>query len=336
MVERDAQGTPKKIKGFSSLGLWDLDVQNAIDAAERGWPVSGSWAAAVSNQNLIAHFGYLRGTLAWEKNSGSVVLSLERTRERDREVVKFSVYGHVKSTDYNPRMYLRDLEANPVLQSLVYGELLGRAQPWVSDLENSLPALPGGRVVVPLISEPIVVDGHLSEGTWTNGAFDASGRIGEVKIPDGSPNAPLLLRWTEEAVYVATRLSVPGSAPVFELGVLPALESSLEHTGRFFVRIDANGVLTEQYKVGNVEQGWKCTWESGVTVENGIFSVELRIPLSELEGRARPADQKRWRISARLTNQLDSGIRETRARWGDAEFEALPHGVLLIFRGNEP
>ena len=338
MVERDPQGSPKKITGITALGLWVMDVQPPTGGGQNTRLLVGSWAETLSEENRVAHFGQLAGSLAWEPDSGRMTLSLDRTRERDGEHVRFSVYGRA-NTAYNTRSFLRALEANAVLQPLIYSELLGRSLQWARDLEARLPSLPGGRgsrVPVPWTESPIVVDGSLTETTWVDGAFDEIGRIGEIRIPGASADTPLLVRWTTDAIYLAARVTDAGNAPVFELGVLPVLETSLKYAGRFFMSVDSQGAVQSRYLAGNAEQPWQCEWKPVLAVKNGVATVEIRIPMAALKDAARPHDQKRWRVNARMTAESSSGTRATRARWGDEDLDALEHGVLLIFRDNTP
>ncbi|MBX3179789.1 MAG: serine/threonine protein kinase [Candidatus Hydrogenedentes bacterium] len=332
-VERDARGIPTAITGFTELGLWSLEIGPPAGPGEM-YRVSGAWAKVHSLENRLVHFGSLAGSLAWDADAGSAVISLERVRERDGSRTKFTVSGRARANGYDATSFWRDLEANPALQPLLYAELLGRRLPWAAALEARLPALAGGRIRVPRIQEAVTADGVLSEATWTRGEFDSYGRTGEAVIPPDSGAPPLLVRWTESSVVFAARLPEAPPETQFEVGVLPALDTSLDHGGRFFVTVRGDGSIRGRAELGGAEQPWECTWDAGASAPgDGSVSFELAIPIADLPETAVPAPAHRWRVNARAAAPSAGGAWQTLATWGDADLEALRHGLLLEFQG---
>lgn len=332
-VERDARGIPTAITGFTELGLWSLQIGAPLAPGEM-YLVSGSWATVLSLENRLVHFGSLAGSLAWNANAGGAVISLERVRERDGSRTKFTVSAHARANGYDFSSFWRELEASPALQPLLYAELLGRRLPWAEALEARLPSLAGGRIRVPLIQEAVTADGELSEATWTRGEFDSYGRTGEAVIPPDSDAPPLFVRWTENTVVFAARLPEAPPGTQFEVGVLPALDTSLDHGGRFFVTVASDGSIRGRAERGGAEQPWEFTWEAGASAPgDGSVSFELAIPIADLPETAAPAPAHRWRVNARATAPSAGGAWQTLATWGDADLEALRHGLLLEFQG---
>ena len=331
MVERNGRGMPKHIVGIAPLELWSMDV----DPPEAGGRqnIHGSWAACLLADNRTAQYGSLTGSLLWESAAGRLTVHAERVRTRDNGRDDMSLVGQLTTETVDRTAFVRDLESSDVLQSLLYRELLERRLPWAEQIEDMLPALPDGRVYVPSAGNAVAIDGVLGDAMWTTEHFDRNGRAGELPAQSPADNPVLYLRWNAEGLYLAAQIPSAEKAPLLELGVLPAFETSLADSGRFFVTFNQQGRARARYLVRGREVPWRCDWEGTVHVGKNNTAVEVHIPLDALKDVARPRPGKRWRLNARISAQQSSGgARETVARWGDQDLEALEHGALLVFR----
>jgi hypothetical protein len=328
MLEQDQQGSTVRIIGFTPLEVWWLDVSPAAPGGPQR--IDGFWAASLNADNTSIHLGTLSGSLLREVSTGHLVAHVVRTRTRDDIRSELSLTARPRSDGLARIQFFRLLEQNAPLQGLLYRELLPRRLPWATALESMLPSLPGGRTPIPYSETEIVVDGTLDESVWTRPVYNVSGRIGELAPQAGPENARLWIRWAEEAVYLGTRVPEAGSELRFEIGVMPAVDTSTTSGGRFFASLDERGRLESRYVQGGHEKPWSCDWHGGIQREGDEASVEFRIGLSGLAEKAHPADGRRWRLNTRLTSAAEKG-RRVLADWGDRELAQLEHGALLVF-----
>jgi serine/threonine protein kinase len=330
MIESDHNGQPQRITGFSALELWSIDVGTRGEGGRLA--LSGSWGACLSASNRNARHGVLTGHLLWEPEVGRFTIYVERTRAHDNVREEISLAGRMKDGAYDRQSFMNELESNVALQGLLYRELLPRPLPWAVELEAKFPALANGRAIVPYSEQAVTLDGKLLEPLWTEARFNESmGRIGELAAQSSTGAPRLIIRWTSDALYLATRADGCGQATRFELGLLPALELSPVQSGRLFASLGEGGVESSRYIVNAREQPWPCDWEGAMTLQDGEAQVELRVPLQFLEESARIEAGKRWRIGARITTSTPDGGRKTIADWGPQEPDALEHGALLVF-----
>ena len=161
---------------------------------------------------------------------------------------------------------------------------------------------PGGAAAVEKVaravraSGPIVVDGRLDEGPW-QAAPVASGFL--QKDPDqGQPATEateLRLLFDDHALYVGARLAddQPG-AIVRQLSrrdALPEadtftiyLDPHRDRRTGAVLQVSAAGVQSDAaiYDDNFADYTWDAVWESAVSVDEGGWSVEMRIPFSQL------------------------------------------------------
>lgn len=327
MVETDAQGLPRQITGQSPLSVWVIDQ---IGPPANGiMEVTGHWAARDSEESPVSRSGVLEGRLMWEPERDQPVLTLSRRRDIDLVEAPMTAVGYRRNDDFGPTDFLRKLEGNDNVMSFLYAELLGKRLPWAEALERRLPALPGARVVVPWLADPIEVNGTLDEATWTRGAFDETGRIGELAPRAGQPGDSLMVRWGEEAVYITARCNVSGAT--FQLGVAPGVERLPTQSGRTHIEVRPDGLVTGDYYMGGTQQPWLNDWHQAIITDEKGTRVEVAIPIATLHESVHPEPGRRWRINARFTTP-SGGSEEV--VWGAEQLRELEHGVLLVFQNN--
>ncbi len=330
MVEFNENGKPSRITGTSKRSLWSMEVEDAGQGLKMR--VKGNWGSRLSESAAASEYGSLDGTLLWNPTIDQPVLSLTRIRGNDRERNSMTIACQRKPENFGKVDFLRSIESNGVVMSLLYRDLLPRRLPWVATFEAGLPALEGARAIVPPIIDPIVIDGRLDEPTWINGVYDATvGLVGELTSQGGELRHRMLVRWNSEAVIVA--LDAPGvTVDGFEIGIAPMTEVEPLNTGRYFVTLNAAGALTGTYSVGGTRQAWICDWKARFLNEGGAARAEIEIPISSLKPGAAPTEGRRWRLNTKFTMSAASEGGESLPHWGDSELKALEHGVLLVFK----
>lgn len=329
MVETDNTGQPHRITVLSPLELWVLTVGEEVSGNRKA--VRGFWGGGLSTANRTGQHGTISGFLLWEPGSGRLASHASRVRNRDNTSTDFSLVGQLKDEPYDRIAFIRELEANSLLQGLLYRELLTRALPWAAEVEAMMPALPGGRAHVPFAPVDIAPDGLLEEAIWIEPQYNDSGRIGELSTATSPGEPKLLARWSESGLHLGAFVANCGNEPRFEIGILPAPDVSAMESGRFIVSLFDSGRVESRYVEASREQPWACDWQGQIAKVSGGANVELRIPFTSLKKSAEPQKGKRWRLNARLTSNGDDGTRKTDFVWGATEFEELEHGALLVF-----
>ncbi|MFW5947265.1 MAG: DUF5916 domain-containing protein [Gemmatimonadota bacterium] len=175
---------------------------------------------------------------------------------------------------------------------------------------------PGALVATERVGE-IRVDGRLDETAWER-ARAVTDFVQGVPVEGAPPEERTVVRvvFDAEAIYVGARLressgriarqlvrrDETGQADWFEVAFDPNLD---RRTGYRF-RVTAAGVQSDAYLYDDnrEDDSWDAVWTSDVTVDDGGWSVELRIPWSQI--RYEPGDGPRtwgvnfvrWRVAA--------------------------------------
>jgi hypothetical protein len=166
--------------------------------------------------------------------------------------------------------------------------------------------------------QEIRIDGRLTEEAWRNAPAIEEFVQGEP-VEGASPGARTVVRvlYDDEAIYIGARLYEPdpsriarqlvrrdetGQADYFEVMFDPNLD---RRTGYLF-RVSAAGVQRDAYLHQDNQQdgSWDAVWASEVHVDSLGWSVEMRIPWSQI--RYEPSDTAqtwgvnfaRWRVAA--------------------------------------
>ena len=192
----------------------------------------------------------------------------------------------------------------------------------------------------------IDVDGRLEESAWKRArpATDfVQGRPEEGAEPARATEVRVL--YDREALYVGARMSEPAPSAIAdqlvrrdERGQYDYFEVSLDpnldrQTGYVF-RVGVSGVERDAFvddgqggQFGGGSQGvnWNAVWASATSVDSAGWSVEMRIPLSQIRYESRPGSQSwgvnftRRRLASNSTSYfaLESRTVEGRvSQWG--------------------
>ena len=163
----------------------------------------------------------------------------------------------------------------------------------------------------------IRVDGRLGEAAWSD-ARSVTDFVQGVPVEGADPEQRTVVRlvFDDEAIYVGARLSEAatgiarqlvrrdetGQADYFEVAFDPNLD---RRTGYRF-RVTAAGVQGDAYlyEDNREDESWDAVWESDVTVDADGWTVEMRIPWSQIRYAPSAGAQTwgvnfvRWRVEA--------------------------------------
>lgn len=173
------------------------------------------------------------------------------------------------------------------------------------DLVRPLPTVvAGSRATV------IAIDGRLTDGEWSTAPV-ATGFL-QRQPDEGQPavhQTDVRVLFDEEAMYVGARMHDPAPATIarqmtrrdeegqfdyFAIEVDPVLD---KRTGYRF-RVSASNVQRDEYLFDDNERdaAWDAVWESAVSIDSAGWTVELRIPLSQIRYRSSAAPQQ-WGVN---------------------------------------
>lgn len=216
---------------------------------------------------------------------------------------------------------------------------------------------------------PLSIDGRLSEADWA-GAPIATGFI-QQKPEEGRlavHQTQVRVLFDNEAMYVGahmvdpeptsiarqmTRRDEEGQFDYFAVEVDPLLD---RRTGYRF-RVSASNVQRDEYMFDDNERdaAWDAVWESAVSFDSTGWTVELRIPLSQIRYRPAPGVQ-RWGVNFfrrrlatneeshfALISQLQRGhvsqyglLDEVRVTQASRRLELRPYVLSSAWRGPAP
>jgi hypothetical protein len=169
---------------------------------------------------------------------------------------------------------------------------------------------------------PIAVDGRLDEEAWGHAPAQSDFRQRDPNEGEAATEpTELRLLYDEDALYVGVRLhdgeagrivrqlsrrDVVAEADSFSL----FLDPHHDHLTGVEFQVSAAGVQRESilYDDNFEDDSWDAVWESAVAVDSGGWTLEMRIPFSQL--RFPSATRHTWGINARRIVQ-----RKNEASW---------------------
>ena len=145
------------------------------------------------------------------------------------------------------------------------------------------------------IDDKINLDGRLTEKIWQNEGVSDFTQRDPIEGNEPSQKTKVWVGYDDEAIYVAAKLydSAPDSivsrlarrdesvsSDQFEFQVDPWLD----HRTGFFFRVSVSGAIRDGILFNDDwnDDSWDGVWESATNIEDDGWSVELRIPFSQL------------------------------------------------------
>ncbi|MEE9465548.1 MAG: DUF5916 domain-containing protein, partial [Candidatus Neomarinimicrobiota bacterium] len=145
------------------------------------------------------------------------------------------------------------------------------------------------------LSDPITIDGYLHEPAWAGPGLTDFVQRDPLEGEEPTQRTEVWVAYDQSALYVAARLydSAPdsivrrlgrrdgdNSADYFAVGVDPWHD----HRSGFLFVVNAAGAITDAtlYNDASLESSWDGVWESAVTIDDGGWNLEIRVPFSQL------------------------------------------------------
>lgn len=149
----------------------------------------------------------------------------------------------------------------------------------------------------------IVLDARLDDDDWRE-AEPATG-FRQTDPVDGAPateRTEVRVLYDDEAIYIGARLHDSSGRVSTRLGrrdsdlpdsdwFIVVFDSYHDHTGGYRFKVNPSGVFGDE---ANGDRSWNPVWEVATAVDSAGWSVELRIPFSQL--RFSPAADQVWGI----------------------------------------
>ncbi|MDX2194001.1 MAG: DUF5916 domain-containing protein [Gemmatimonadales bacterium] len=160
--------------------------------------------------------------------------------------------------------------------------------------------------------EAIVLDGRLDESAWARAG--AAGRFVQFSPDPGKPSkfeSEARIVYDQGAIYVGMRLRAPRALitrqlvrrdanMVFSDWAMVQFDSYLDRRTAFEFAVNPANVQRDAYRFSDDERdfGWNAVWTSATRIDDEGWTVEMRIPLSQLRYKSIPASEARsWGIN---------------------------------------
>ncbi len=334
-VSLDRQGKPESILGYTDAGFWVIDAVSEIQPDT--WRVSGGWARYVQPESRRMQYGTLEGRLDWQGGSDAMSVTMLCANDLSNLRSQVNLVLLLKEANKDTIPFVRNLEANDRLQTMLYTYLLSRNLAWADRIEALMPATRSGRLIAPRIEDSVTMDGRLDEPAWLKPYFHDQGRIGSAESESPARGPRLLARWTDEDVFIGVRVDERHVGSRFELAVMPSIGSGLTGAYHFHATCDAAAITQRHFYETEKErlwdEKWGFNWEMQLSESENGTDVEIRIPRLAFEGAQAPVEGTRWRLNARWYVGDRDAPEFLIGRWGDIDIRLLEHGALLEFSG---
>lgn len=296
--------------------------------------LKGDWAEYGQEHGGMVRYGSVEGNGTWTTKDSALTISLRSYDNRDHTEEPLTVVAKLDTTIGTDTQFLCELERTPLVQALLYTDLLPRSFEWANAAESILPCMFGSRCVVPIVESPELptIDGMLDEAFWITPRYSLSaGRIGMLAGRPHSTRAELKAVVTSTHMIVALNTPDPVSGRWgVNVALMPIQPSRL---------LDAAWIAADKYSGEPAsfrlyESGLETAWRhEGWTLEtaNDRMSCELAIPLSSLQPSWLPSRTSAWRINAVFVAKNPDGDEVEVAAWGFPDRTHVENGALLRF-----
>lgn len=326
MVEKAQEGTPSRVIAFSDRTLWQLRMQS-LGGGRLSF--DGEWAVFHDDAGTSFRQGTMTGSGLWTDADRTFTVSFDFV-----DASNFSQYERTFVVSHHARFatdtaFLVALEEAPLVQLLLYHELLPRASRWAREVESMLPAVSGARLNMPLIagdSTPPVVDGRVDEAFWS--------RTDGLGVAPGLPlarGAKMLARCTRGGIYLGFRIPLSsGPVTTVEVAWMEDVAIPVERSSYVIVRQPCDGPRTTLRVLGQRELAWDCNWQSAAVRDGdaweGEFFIPFETPLDTVEG----TTPLPGRLNCAAVDDRQPDAPRVYVRWGFAETREVLHGMKPV------
>lgn len=326
----DAQGG-RVMVATEPTGLWYLR-QADPGAPER---LEGFWAEYGDASAQVFRYGRLSATLGPLPPHGDAAASLEFRSEQDGSSSRRTFVLHPAALPTSVADFRHGIEASECLPALLYNEVLARRPEWTEAAEDVLVRLGARRVRVrPETGEPFRIDGRLDEAAWHAGGWDEPDAADWLAASSSAATSAIAFRRNAEGLVIGLRSKARLAEPRLRIVLMPRVTVPLEHSPRWTVRVNGQGVLSHDYVEREQAVPHEAHWTGSVAARDEGVEAEVFIPYADVCEGAAPAPAARWRINVSLVDSRRPNAAPA-GRWGAEDIEQAEDGVILAFVGTQ-
>ncbi|MBC7897060.1 MAG: carbohydrate binding family 9 domain-containing protein, partial [Cytophagaceae bacterium] len=157
----------------------------------------------------------------------------------------------------------------------------------------------------------ISIDGRLDEADW-HVATPAGDFVQNSPNPGAAGTHPTEARvvYDRDALYIGVRLHDPrpdsiaqqmgrrDAGDIYSDWVRIGIDSYFDRRTAFIFAVSPRGIQRDEFRFNDTENDalWDAVWESATSIDGTGWSVEIRIPLSQLRFSVTPGVQQKWGI----------------------------------------
>ncbi len=327
----ETPGKDRESRAFAAMGstLWYLRLY----LEEETIRIEGNWAQYVGPAGSLLRMGTITGSAQWLADDTSLLANLEFVDEQDNVKRSMTISVDRPPETTTDTGFLLNLERQPMIQPLLYNELIPRNLSWAKNVESLLPALANARTKVPFADirddgyEP---DGKLDDPHWLQSFADSAGPLGVLMGVPHRSRARLMLRCGETGLHLG--ISLP-QAPDRDLGLALALrrQASIPQTHSPWWKVTYMPIegLSAIYTVGNRVQPWNCRWRFATAVQDEKWEAEAFLPFDNMGGADSRPSEEWWRLNCAVLDLDNPAGPVPVVEWGYPNLDDVCHGAIL-------
>ncbi len=302
-------------------------------SGENALQFDGFWAEYTDQSARLFRQGALEGAGQWRGRQNVLTVSLDYRSAPDGYRWRRPYVLELASQPLTIEGVVREMEGNGHLMRLIYYELLPRNLAWAGELEDAFLAPVASRTVAPSLggtNTPIHVDGKLDEIAWRPLTSPQGEVLGALPGRPEGRNGRMLVRYNTNGVYLGLRSAERLVNPSIVLSLQTHYAIPIEHSPRWWVRIENGMVSASEHTGYGRTLPWECAWNVEPSSAGTAFVAEVFIPFNNLESVAAPELGERWRLNCSLS-RMDGSDSGPTIYWGTEEVKKTEHGAIIVF-----
>lgn len=334
LMEPEDEPDKWRILASADSHVWDLRAQRL---ARDQFTFTGNWAEYTDPTARMFRYGECQGTGRMVPDRNEIAVNLEFRNQLDADEWMKSFIVRPAVTAVSAESFLARLEVGDYIPALLYNELQPRDLTWLNALELTWLSRVSQIVTVPFTDSSgndFVVDGQLNEPAWQSALSKNAQRMGQVSAREPG-NAPLKIRYSNEALFLGIRAEGLEDDCFLELGILKSFDIHTADSPRWMARAHGSTIVSAMCTINQNQVPWTCDWQSATIFQDGVWQAEVRIPFRGLLPGTTPHVEQRWRISCDLHTNDSEDASKPVVRWGYSDHADIERGILVVFGSRE-
>jgi len=329
-------GASDTLIAFSDRALWRLHLN---EEGDRKLGLTGDYARYLDEGATIYRQGTIQGAGVWVAQREHMTASLTLNEVRDNSEIRATISTRSTADPSASTRFFASLERAPLVQPLIFNELLPRRAAWGIDVASLLPALPRSTITpkyVADLDDAVVIDGSL-EMLWTAAADD--GAVVDWTLP-GIPfaqNSMLSTLFSNENLCVGLRVPEGvGSDWQVSMAIVPEFGIPVSESPVYLLTALSTGESQFSCAVDKQFIEWTPTVNIESVHADGALTVEMRFSVANFVRPEVELDNARWRLNCQVSDGVSSGTPRCVARWGWPDVVKGTHGAVMHFGESIP